>query len=260
MRFWLLFRRKKQYRTISSELNISIDEVEKISKFFSENLNPFPARAHWGTFRQPAENERGQLSNPDVVIRYLNNNKDLQLIVEILTPNFGNLTVNPLYQNAIKTSEEGTKEKLKEDFNRANLFIKCIQQRNNTMLRLMKLLVKIQKEFIRHGDKHIIPVTRVQISKELDVHESTISRAVSNKLVLLPTGQIIPMSTFFDRSLGIRAELKEIINQEEKTHPFSDADLVKELNKRGHNIARRTVAKYRALEGILAAHQRRLLK
>ena len=128
------------------------------------------------------------------------------------------------------------------------------------MLRLMQLLVEKQKSFIKEGNKFSLPITRVQISEEMEVHESTISRAVSNKVVQLPNGQIIPMATFFDRSLGIRTELVEIINQEEKSKPYSDSDLVKELEKKGHNIARRTVAKYRALEGVLPAHQRRSIK
>jgi len=251
---------KKRFQKIATSLQISIEEIEKISTFFSENLNPFPARSHWGTFRQPPENKKEQLSNPDVIIRFLNNDKNLPVIVEIVTPNYGNLIVNPLYAQAIKDSKKATKEKLREDFNRANLFIKCIQQRNNTMLRLMQLLVDKQKLFIKEGNKFLLPITRVQISKEMEVHESTISRAVANKVVQLPNGQIIPMSIFFDRSLGIRTELVEIINHEDKSKPFSDSDLVKELEKRGHEIARRTVAKYRALEGVLPAHQRRSLK
>ena len=89
------------------------------------------------------------------------------------------------------------------------------------------------------------------------MHESTISRAVSSKTVQMPDKRIIPLATFFDRSLGIRAELKEIIESEDRNNPFSDSELVAELKKLGHKIARRTVAKYRSMEGILAAHQRK---
>lgn len=251
---------RKRFKDIATVVNISVDEVIEISDFFSENLNPFPAHAHWGSFRHPSVDQNQRFTSPDVIISYFNNDVNLPLVVEVVTPNYGNLTVNPLYQEAIKDSDEETGKKLKEDYDRANLFIKCLQQRNNTMLRLLQLLVNLQKEFIKNGDKFIIPITRVQISKEMDVHESTISRAVSSKTVQLPNGQIIPMSTFFDRSLGIRAELKEIISQEDKMNPYSDAELVKKLLKRGHKVARRTVAKYRALEGILAAHQRKSTK
>jgi RNA polymerase sigma-54 factor len=86
------------------------------------------------------------------------------------------------------------------------------------------------------------------------VHESTISRAVSSKTVQLPNRRIIPMSKFFDRSLNLRTILKNIIVQEGR--PLSDSELVKLLDARGFKIARRTVAKYRAMEGILPAHLR----
>ena len=122
---------------------------------------------------------------------------------------------------------------------------------------MMEKLIKTQKPFIKKGEKFIKPITRVKISRELDVHESTISRAVSSKTVQMPDKRIIPLAAFFDRSLGIRAELKEIIESEDRNNPFSDSELVAELKKRGHKIARRTVAKYRSVEGILAAHQRK---
>lgn len=106
------------------------------------------------------------------------------------------------------------------------------------------------------GDKNLKPVTRVQLSKELDVHESTISRAVANKSVQLPNRRIIPLSSFFDRSLNVRTVIKEMINNENR--PLSDSDIVTLLTKQGFNVARRTVAKYRAMEGILPAHLRHL--
>ena len=125
------------------------------------------------------------------------------------------------------------------------------------MKRLMQRIVSIQTEFIIHGEKYLNPVTRVQISRELGVHESTISRAVSNKSVQLPNRKIIPMAAFFDRSLQTRTVLKEIIQKENK--PLSDSELVKLLARQGYDVARRTVAKYRAMEGILPAHMRKIM-
>jgi len=116
-------------------------------------------------------------------------------------------------------------------------------------------VVSMQKEYILKGEKYLKPVTRAQISKELEVHESTISRAVANKAVQLPNKKIIPLSSFFDRSLNVRTVLKEIIEKEEK--PLSDSDLADLLSERGYDVARRTVAKYRSIEGILPAHLRK---
>jgi RNA polymerase sigma-54 factor len=97
-------------------------------------------------------------------------------------------------------------------------------------------------------------LTRAQLSRELGVHESTISRAVANKTVQLPNRRIVPMSAFFDRSMNVRSVLKEMIADEAR--PLSDAELADMLADRGFQVARRTVAKYRAMEGILPAHLR----
>ena len=250
---------RKQFRNIAKKHGLSIEKVEEVSEFFSNNLNPFPARAHWGTFRQPTDEDSRSYTNPDVIISYINDDPEMPLIVEVIVPSYSNLNISPIYQKAMNETDKETKEKLKNDFDKANLFIKCIQQRNNTMQRLMEQIIKIQKPFIKKGDEFIKPITRVKISKNLDVHESTISRAVSSKTVQMPDKRIIPLATFFDRSLGVRAVLKEIIESEDRNNPYSDSELVSELKKRGHKIARRTVAKYRSMEGILAAHQRKKL-
>ena len=248
---------KKQFKEIADSLGITQKIVADAADFFSKNLNPFPTRAHWGDFRTPGEDENLVYYNPDVVISHVNNDPNQSLMVEIVIPSICNLDVNPFYRQAISEAADETKDELKTDFEKANLFIKCIQQRNNTLQRLMERITDLQKEFIQKGEKFVKPVTRVTISKELDVHESTISRAVSNKTVQMPDGRIIPMSKFFDRSLGVRTVMKEIIEQEEKQNPLSDSEIKEKLAKTGYNVARRTVAKYRLMEGILPAHQRK---
>jgi RNA polymerase sigma-54 factor len=90
------------------------------------------------------------------------------------------------------------------------------------------------------------------------VHESTISRAVANKTVQLPNKKIIPMATFFDRSLSVRAILRKIVDEER--HALNDTEIRKTLESHGIYVARRTIAKYRAMEGILPAHLRRIEK
>ena len=172
-------------------------------------------------------------------------------------PTIGTLQVNPLFKRAVKQADENNKEELKGDLEKATLFVKCLQQRNHTMERLVSRVVTLQREFIINGEKYLRPVTRAQISRELEVHESTISRAVANKAVQLPNKRIVPLSSFFDRSMNIRSELKEIVTNENT--PLSDSDLVELLSKRGYDVARRTVAKYRSIEGILPAHLRKAI-
>jgi RNA polymerase sigma-54 factor len=248
---------KKQFKEISDQLNISQKTVSDAAEYFSKNLNPFPARSHWGDFRSPGEEDNLRYSNPDVVINHVNNDPNQPLLVEIVIPSISNLDINPYYSQAIKEAGEDAKDELKTDYDKANLLIKCIQQRNNTMQRLVEKITEIQKEFILKGENHLKPITRVKISRELEVHESTISRAVSNKTVQMPDGRIIPMSTFFDRSLKVRSAMKEIITKEKKENPLSDSEIQSLLDKKGFKVARRTVAKYRLMEGIMPAHQRK---
>jgi RNA polymerase sigma-54 factor len=244
-----------QYAEIAHKFDIPQKQVAQIAQFISENLNPFPARSHWGDVRQPNDDAPEVYRRPDILINFLNENPANPLVVEIIMPISGTLQVNPMFKQAIQQATPDAKEELKGDLEKASLFVKCLQQRNHTMERLLTRVVSMQKEYIVHGEKYLKPVTRAQISRELEVHESTISRAVANKAVQLPNKRIIPLSSFFDRSLNVRTVLKEIIEKEKK--PLSDSDLAEILSEKGFDVARRTVAKYRSIEGILPAHLRK---
>jgi RNA polymerase sigma-54 factor len=165
------------------------------------------------------------------------------------------LRVNPLFREALQQAPQAKVEQWQSDLEQASLLVKCLQQRNHTIVRLMQRLSVLQRNFILHGEAFLLPLTRATLAKELDLHESTISRAVSAKSAQLPNGHIVPLSMFFDRSLHIRTALKKIVAQE--TQPLSDTEIGELLAGQGYAIARRTVAKYRAMEGILPAHLRR---
>lgn len=247
----------RQHSEIARYLQIPLAQVTAVVKFIHENLNPFPARSHWGDFRV-AEPAAGDVYyQPDIIISHLNDLPQNPLVVEIIMPIGGFLRVNPMFRKAIKEVVGDSKDAMKSDLDRAALFVKCLQQRNHTMQRLLQRVVNIQHDYIVYGDRYIKPLTRAQISLELEVHESTISRAVSNKTVQLPNKKIIPLASFFDRSLNVRTALRDIISSEPR--PLSDSQLAKMLSQQGYDVARRTVAKYRAMEGILPAHLRRAL-
>ncbi len=245
---------RHQYSELAHLLKISQSKVMEIARFISENLNPFPARSHWGEINQPAQNSPQVYRQPDVIIGYLNGQPNKTLLVEIIMPFSGTLRINPLFRQALHQVNENKIDQWKSDLESASLLIKCMQQRNNTMRRLMQRVVTLQKNFILNGEEELIPLTRAQLSKELDVHESTISRAVSGKSVQLPNSRIVPLSMFFDRSLNVRTILRNLIDQEPR--PLNDTELVNLLARQGIFVARRTVAKYRAMEGILPAHLR----
>jgi RNA polymerase sigma-54 factor len=245
-----------QYAELAHKFNVPIKKIQLAAKFIGENLNPFPARSHWGDTRQPGAQTTQVYHQPDIMISYLNDDPEKPLVVEIIMPLSGTLQVNPLFKQAIKQADPDVKPDLQRDLEKASLFVKCLQQRNNTMERLLTRVVSIQRDYIIRGEKYLKPVTRAQLSRELEVHESTISRAVANKAVQLPNRRIVPLSAFFDRSLNVRSVLKEIIEKEPK--PYSDSDLVELLGEKGFEVARRTVAKYRSIEGILPAHLRKV--
>lgn len=245
---------RKRYRQLARLLQLSPAEVHEIAQFISDNLNPFPARAHWGEVRQMAEPASPTYRTPDAILSLLNDRPEAPLVVEILIPLGGTLRVNRAFREAIRKAPPEMAAKWKADIEQAMLLVKCLRQRNHTMVRLMEWLATYQRPFILRGDAHLRPVTRAQIAAELEVHESTISRAVSSKAIQMPNGRIIPLKRFFDRSLPVRTAVKEIISAEQK--PLSDNQIARKLKEMGHKVARRTVAKYRSMEGILPAHLR----
>lgn len=242
------------FSDVARALKTSTQQIQLIANFISENLNPFPARAHWGDVRNPNASGSEAFHQPDVLIYYLNDNPANPLVVEIILPVRGTLKVNQLFKDSLKTVEEEHAVEWKEDIEKASLLIKCIQQRSNAMKLLLEQLVVLQKDYIISGDKNMVPLTRAKIAEELGLHESTISRAVSGKTIQLPNKKIVPMAIFFDRSLSLRTIIKEMIERED--HPLSDSEIKEMLEEDGVSIARRTVAKYRSMEGILPAHLR----
>lgn len=249
--FSVLTRRSPEL--LGRYLGIPAGQANELAEFIINNLNPYPARAHWGTNNQKSATPP-VYQQADVIISAQRDSPESQLVVEILSPYSGCLRVNPLFKEALRQAPEGKTDEWREDFERANLLVKCLQQRNNTIVRLVEKLVHHQRQFILEGDSRLIPMTRAQLAKELNLHESTISRAVANKAVQLPNQRIIPMSRMFERSLNVRTIMQEIIKSED--HPLSDSEIVSRLGDRGYHVARRTVAKYRSLEGILPGRLR----
>jgi len=243
------------YRNLAKELNTSKEQAQEIAEFIKANLNPYPGRAFWGDHRQPSESSTQAYHKPDIILNEVNNSPNRRLMVEIISPYRGTLRINPLFRQAQKQAPENKTEAWAKDIENASLLIKCLQQRNHTMEQLMTELVKEQRGYILSGDPaQIQPQTQAEMSELLGVHESTISRAVSDKSVQLPNRKIIPLKQFFDRSLPVRTTLLRLVENENK--PLTDTELVEELSNAGYNIARRTVAKYRAMEGILSSRMR----
>lgn len=245
---------RRQYAELGHRLKLSPRQVQQIVTFISDNLNPYPGRASWGDIRQGKGSVPDVYTLPDVVMTRSDDAPGAPLLIEIVSPYAGLLRVNPLFRQVINQAPPEKSDQWKSDMDRADLLVKCLQQRNHTLVRLITRIAILQRAFILHGDSQLEPLTRASLADSLELHESTISRAVSGKTVQLPNGHMIPLAKFFDRSLNVRTALKNLIAQE--TIPLSDSDLAELLTRQGFSVARRTVAKYRAIEGILPSHLR----
>ncbi len=241
---------------LAKYLNVSVSAAREIVRFISDNLNPFPARAHWGELpsSDASQSQHNTYHFPDIIISRISDDVNSGLVVEIAMPFYGTLRVNPLFREALQQAPAEKATLWQADLEQATLLVKCLQQRNHTIVRLMQRLVVVQRDFILNGDAYLKPITRAEMAEELEVHESTMSRAVSDKAVQLPNRRIVPLAMFFDRSLHVRTALKQIIDRESDS--LSDSQIAVLLSDMGFPVARRTVAKYRSIEGILPAHLR----
>ena len=244
---------KHKYGELGQLLGITRKLAKEIAEYITENLNPYPGRSYWGSKRSQGSDTPATLQKADVIMRRQKDDK--RLVVEVMWPLYGLLRVNPLFQEAIKNAPEAKVDEWKISLEQASLLIKCLAQRSHTIVRLMQAITILQREFILKGNAHLKPITRAKLADELGVHESTISRAVAGKSVQLPSGKIVMLSQFFDRSLHIRTALKRLVENESK--PLNDTKIANLLAEEGHKIARRTVAKYRTMEGIMPAHMRK---
>lgn len=242
---------KRDFDTIARKCNVSVQTVRSAAQFIKRNLSPYPAQSHWNN----AANATGRYFRPDVEVIKNPHKQDGPLVVQVFSAAQGWLRVNSSVRSMVnKIEDPEKKDEWTAYLERAALFVKCMRQRDNAMKRIVKLIVKRQPKFILGTDRDLIPMTRAQLAIELDLHESTISRAVANKTIALPNGRIIPLSTFFDRSLAIRAAVQIIIDDE--TTAMTDEQVAHELVDHGYKVARRTVAKYRSMLGILPANLR----
>ena len=248
--FWEQLARR-DFDTVARKCNVSVQTVKSAAQFIKRNLSPYPAQSHWNN----ASNATGRYFRPDVEVIKNPHKEDGPLIVQVFSAARGWLRVNSSVRSMVsKIEDPAKKDEWAAYLERAALFVKCMRQRDNAMKRIVKLIVTRQPKFILGTDKDLIPMTRVELADELELHESTISRAVANKTIALPNGRIIPLSTFFDRSLAIRAAVLTIIEQESTA--MTDEQVAHKLIDYDYKVARRTVAKYRSMLGILPANLR----
>jgi RNA polymerase sigma-54 factor len=159
------------------------------------------------------------------------------------------------------------KKYIKERVQAATWLIKSIQQRQNTIYKVAESILKYQRDFFDRGINFLKPLVLRDIAEDVEMHESTISRVVANKYMHTPRG-IFVMKYFFSSSINttagetiasksVKEDIKKIISEEDPAKPYNDSEIVEMLAKSGVSIARRTVAKYREMMGILPSSRRK---
>ncbi len=245
---------ERRFREVAAALGATQREVIAVWEFVKSNLNPYPTAA----FTAAVSGEGGRaIVRPDVLVRSV----DGELIVEVVESRRFSLRVAPIYASLSSTlrgaqTTEDEKQHVRQYVGRAKFFIDNINRRRATIQRIAEALVDRQRDYLLHGVQHLVPLTRAEVGELIGMHESTVSRATAEKYVMLPSGEVVPFSHFFTASLGVKDQIRRMIDDEDTAHPLSDQEIADALGAEGIVLARRTVAKYRDELQILPARLR----
>ena len=246
-----------RWSEISKRFGISAGDVQKAADEIAK-LDPKPGLR----FRSGDEN----YIIPDLIVDKI----DGQYHVFLNDANLPRLRLSKAYQEIArdkKKFEGENKEFISNKLNSANWMIQAIEQRRQTMLKVMNYIVDRQREFFEKGVQFLKPLTLREVAEVINMHESTVSRVTNEKFVQTPRG-VLPLKFFFSSGLataegddvsarGIKAQLQKLVQEEDPRHPLTDQAIVNILRESGVQIARRTVAKYRDQLGVLSARMRK---
>ena len=242
---------------IAIDMGISPKDVQRMSDII-RTLEPKPGR-------QFASQMDTKYIVPDVIVERV----DDDYVVTINDNSTPHLMVSSYYQKLLHEADKDDKlsKYLSDRVNSALWLIKSIEQRKQTIYNVVTAVVKYQKEFFDKGSKYLKTLTLKDIAEEVGIHESTVSRSINGKYLQCPRG-VFEIKYFFSAGVsGVSGEgissnsikefIKEIVDNEDQSSPYSDQDMVELLREKGINISRRTVAKYRDELHILSSSKRR---
>jgi RNA polymerase sigma-54 factor len=182
------------------------------------------------------------------------------------------LRISKTYQDIVRDRKKfqgENKEFINQRMNSAHWMLQAIEQRRQTMLKVMNFIVDRQREFFDKGVEYLKPLTLREVADVINMHESTVSRVTNEKYVQTPRG-LLPLKFFFSSGLqtttgedasarAIKAQIKKLVDDEDPKNPLTDQEIVQQFEQRGVKIARRTVAKYRDQLNVLPARMRKRL-
>ncbi len=249
----------RRYQVIARSLQVPLDEIFSAAKFIS-GLDPRPG-SQYGQ-------EDVHYIIPDIFVHKVSD----EYIVVLNDEGLPNLRINSFYRNALSGSAQVDKkagEYIQEKLRGALWLIKSIHQRQRTIYRVTKSIVKFQRDFFDRGVAHLKPLVLRDVAEDIEMHESTVSRVTTNKYVQTPQG-LFELKYFFNSGISttdgdsiasesVKSKIKEIVSAENSRKPYSDQKIVEILHNQGIDIARRTVTKYREMLGLGSSTQRKRL-
>jgi RNA polymerase sigma-54 factor len=247
---------RRRLPEIARALGVEVDEVQDAAENIA-NLEPNPGRAYLP--------DNQQYVVPEVFVQRSGDD----FIVTTNNAEIPHLRISNTYKDLMSqaNSSPEVREYIREKIRAGKFLIKSLHQRQQTILNIANEIVKRQREFMEKGVAYLKPMTMVQVAEVVGVHETTVSRAVSNKYIETPQG-VFEMKYFFTSGIptgsgtsvsntSVKEKLSEMIKHEDAAKPLSDEEIVKRLKEDGIVIARRTVAKYRSELNILPSHLRK---
>jgi RNA polymerase sigma-54 factor len=246
-----------RWTDIAKALGVSARDVQDVADGMSR-FDPKPGRA-----LNP--DPEGYVI-PDLIVEKI----DGEYLVFANDTNLPRLRISRAYRDVARDRKQfkgENREFISAKLNSANWMIQAIEQRRQTMLKVMNFIVDRQREFFEKGIQHLRPLTLREVAEHIEMHESTVSRVTNEKFVQTPRG-VYQLKFFFSSGLstasgedisarGVRDKIKHLVDGENTKKPLTDQAIVKLLLEDGVKIARRTVAKYRDQLGILPARMRK---
>ncbi len=245
---------------LKKQLKFDQDALQQ-AMLLIQQLNPRPGSSIHST--------QAAYISPDVIVRKIKG----RWRADLNGDHSPKLQINRMYENMARAgstkTDKNDKKYLNEQLQQAKWFLKSLHSRNDTLLKVSKMIVDRQRAFLDHGAEAMRPLVLHDIAEAVEMHESTISRVTTNKYMLTPRG-IFELKFFFSSHVGtvdggtcsataIRSLIKKLVAAEPVSKPISDNNIAKIMAAQGINVARRTIAKYRESMNIPPSNQRKAL-
>jgi RNA polymerase sigma-54 factor len=251
----------KNYKAISRALGVDFDHVLSAVEIIT-GMEPKPGRQF--------SDEEPQYISPDVFVYKMGD----EFVIVLNEDGMPKLRVSAFYKEALSNKEEAfpghARDYIKNKLRSAVWLIRSIHQRQRTIYKVVESIIRYQRDFLEMGLAHLKPMVLRDVAGDIGMHESTVSRVTTNKYVHTPQG-IFELKFFFNSSINrfdgdsiasasVKDKIRQIIESEDSTKPYSDKKMVEILKASNINIARRTVAKYREMLGVLPSNKRKNIR